>query len=64
MTMIPLVQIHGVDDLRPDSATLPLCGSDDVVVQVRECGICGSLSMQTHELHLQIEFVLSGSCQE
>ena len=42
MNSIPLAQIHGVDDLRLDSTTAPLCGADDVVVKVRECGICGS----------------------
>lgn len=42
MTTIPLARIHGVDDLRLGSAPQPLCGPDDVVVQVRECGICGS----------------------
>ena len=42
MTTIPLAQIHGVNDLRLDNITPPLCGPDDVVVQVRECGICGS----------------------
>lgn len=42
MTTIPLAQIHGVDDLRLDHITPPPCGPDDLVVQVRECGICGS----------------------
>jgi 2-desacetyl-2-hydroxyethyl bacteriochlorophyllide A dehydrogenase len=42
MATIPLAQIHGVNDLRLDSIAPPLCGPDDVVVQVRECGICGS----------------------
>lgn len=42
MTTIPLARIHGVDDLRLDSTAPPHCGPDDVVVQVRECGICGS----------------------
>lgn len=42
MTTIPLARIHGVDDLRLDTVAAPLCGPDDVVVQVRECGICGS----------------------
>jgi 2-desacetyl-2-hydroxyethyl bacteriochlorophyllide A dehydrogenase len=40
--MIPLARIHGVDDLRLDMAAQSACGPDDVVVQVRECGICGS----------------------
>lgn len=42
MTTIPLAQIHGVDDLRLNSATPPNCEADDVIVQVKECGICGS----------------------
>jgi 2-desacetyl-2-hydroxyethyl bacteriochlorophyllide A dehydrogenase len=42
MTTIPLAQIHGVNDLRLDRIPPPVCGPDDVVVQVRECGICGS----------------------
>jgi 2-desacetyl-2-hydroxyethyl bacteriochlorophyllide A dehydrogenase len=42
MTAIPQARIHGVDDLRLGTAPQPVCGPDDVVVQVRECGICGS----------------------
>jgi 2-desacetyl-2-hydroxyethyl bacteriochlorophyllide A dehydrogenase len=42
MTTIPLARIHGINDLRLDRAPLPVCGPDDVVVEVRECGICGS----------------------
>jgi 2-desacetyl-2-hydroxyethyl bacteriochlorophyllide A dehydrogenase len=41
-TTIPLARIHGVNDLRLDQTSLPVCGAEDVVVQVRECGICGS----------------------
>ena len=39
---MPLVQIHGVDDVRIDQVALPVCGDDDIVVAVRQCGICGS----------------------
>ncbi|MFT4614635.1 MAG: 2-desacetyl-2-hydroxyethyl bacteriochlorophyllide A dehydrogenase [Bacteroidia bacterium] len=42
MTDIPLARIHGVDVLRLDHVLAPGCGADDVVVKVRECGICGS----------------------
>ncbi|GAB5451866.1 MAG: zinc-binding dehydrogenase [Halioglobus sp.] len=42
MTGIPQARIHGKDDLRLDHIAAPQCGDDDVVVQVRECGICGS----------------------
>lgn len=41
-TTIPLARIHGVNDLRLDRVAPPECGPDDVVVQVHECGICGS----------------------
>ncbi|MFK7975540.1 MAG: zinc-binding dehydrogenase [Halioglobus sp.] len=41
-TSIPLAHIHGVDDLRVDAVPAPTCGPDDVLVKVRECGICGS----------------------
>lgn len=42
MKDIPLARIHGVDVLRLDEVPAPSCGVDDVVVKVRECGICGS----------------------
>ena len=42
MTDIPQARIHGVDDLRLDTIAPPECGDDDLVVQVRECGVCGS----------------------
>ncbi|MDX1735689.1 MAG: alcohol dehydrogenase catalytic domain-containing protein [Halioglobus sp.] len=42
MTSIPQARIHGVDDLRLDSIAPPQCGDDDVVVEVRQCGICGT----------------------
>jgi 2-desacetyl-2-hydroxyethyl bacteriochlorophyllide A dehydrogenase len=42
MATIPLARIHGVNDLRLDTAPVPICGPDDVIVQVKECGICGS----------------------
>lgn len=42
MTDIPQLRIHGVDDLRLDRIAPPVCGPDDVVVQVRQCGICGT----------------------
>jgi 2-desacetyl-2-hydroxyethyl bacteriochlorophyllide A dehydrogenase len=42
MATIPLAQIHGVDDLRLGRVAPPICGADDVIVQVKECGICGS----------------------
>lgn len=39
---VPLVHIHGVDDLRLDTVAAPECGPNDVLVAVKECGICGS----------------------
>lgn len=42
MATIPLAQIHGVDDLRLGQVDAPVCGPDDVVVRVSQCGICGS----------------------
>jgi (R,R)-butanediol dehydrogenase / meso-butanediol dehydrogenase / diacetyl reductase len=37
-----VVNIHGVDDVRLDPVDAPVPGSNDVVVQVKACGICGS----------------------
>jgi (R,R)-butanediol dehydrogenase / meso-butanediol dehydrogenase / diacetyl reductase len=37
-----VVNIHGVDDVRLDPVDAPAPGSNDVVVQVKACGICGS----------------------
>ncbi len=37
-----LAQIHGIDDVRVDTVPVPQCGENDVVVAVKQCGICGS----------------------
>ena len=42
MQQIPQARIHGVNDLRLDHIPAPVCGPDDVVVRVQQCGICGS----------------------
>lgn len=42
MATIPLARIHAVNDLRLGRVAPPECGADDAVVEVRECGICGS----------------------
>lgn len=42
LTSMPLVQIHGVDDVRIDTVEIPKCGPSDVIVAVQNCGICGS----------------------
>ena len=39
---MPQVRIHGVEDVRLDSVEKPVIASDDVLVQVSQCGICGS----------------------
>lgn len=39
---MPLVRIHGVNDVRLDTVPVPACGVDDVLVEVKNCGICGS----------------------
>ena len=39
---MPLVQIHGVDDVRIDTVEKPTVGSGDILVRVSLCGICGS----------------------
>lgn len=39
---MPLVQIHGVDEVRVDTVPQPTCGADDVIIRVANCGICGS----------------------
>jgi 2-desacetyl-2-hydroxyethyl bacteriochlorophyllide A dehydrogenase len=42
MAAINQLRIHGVDDLRLDTVSPPHCGEDDVVVDVQQCGICGT----------------------
>jgi 2-desacetyl-2-hydroxyethyl bacteriochlorophyllide A dehydrogenase len=42
MSNMPLVQIHGVDDVRLDSVAEPGITANDVLVRVAACGICGS----------------------
>ncbi len=42
MKEMPLVQIHGINKISIDSVKTPVAGVDDVVVQVAQCGICGS----------------------
>lgn len=39
---VPQARIHGVNELRLDQLSRPDCGDDDVIVSVRQCGICGS----------------------
>ena len=39
---MPLVRIHGVEDVRIDDVPIPECGEDDVLVEVSACGICGT----------------------
>jgi (R,R)-butanediol dehydrogenase/meso-butanediol dehydrogenase/diacetyl reductase len=42
MTARRVLNIHGVNDVRLDSAGPPLPGKSDVVVKVKACGVCGS----------------------
>ena len=39
---MPLVRVHGVDDVRLDTVAIPSPGRDDVVLKVSLCGVCGS----------------------
>ncbi|MBB3048262.1 threonine dehydrogenase-like Zn-dependent dehydrogenase [Litorivivens lipolytica] len=39
---MPLVNVHGPDDVRIDQVDIPEPGDDDVLVKVSLCGICGS----------------------
>ena len=39
---MPLVRIHGIDDVRLDKVDTPSPGPNDVLVSVALCGICGS----------------------
>jgi 2-desacetyl-2-hydroxyethyl bacteriochlorophyllide A dehydrogenase len=42
MSTMPLIQIHGVDDVRIDKVECPVAGPDDILLRVAACGICGS----------------------
>lgn len=39
---IPLVRVHGAEDVRLDTVEKPAIGEHDILVQVSLCGICGS----------------------
>lgn len=39
---IPLVRVHGVDDVRLDAIDKPAATAEDVLIKVSLCGICGS----------------------
>ncbi|MEH6593439.1 MAG: zinc-binding dehydrogenase [Halioglobus sp.] len=42
MSDIPQVVIHGVNEVAIDEVTAPHAGPDDVIINVEQCGICGS----------------------
>ena len=42
MDTMSLVRIHGPDTVLLDTVSLPQPGEDDLIVQVAQCGICGS----------------------
>lgn len=39
---MPLIRVHGVDDVRLDQVDRPSVADDDALIQVSLCGICGS----------------------
>ncbi|MGI9279411.1 MAG: zinc-dependent alcohol dehydrogenase [Endozoicomonas sp.] len=39
---MPQIRIHGPDRVQLDLVARPVAGLDDVIVQVEQCGICGS----------------------
>lgn len=39
---IPLARVHGASDVRIDTIPMPVIGSDEALVQIGACGICGS----------------------
>jgi 2-desacetyl-2-hydroxyethyl bacteriochlorophyllide A dehydrogenase len=42
MNAMPLARIHAPNDVRIDQVARPCAGPDDVLIEVRRCGICGS----------------------
>src|SRR5690554_1824230 len=42
MTAIPQVRIHAPEQFALDTVAAPRPGPDDVLLDVRQCGICGS----------------------
>lgn len=42
MSTMPLVRIHGPNDIRIDQVERPRTGPNDILVQIQRCGICGS----------------------
>ena len=42
MDSMPLARIHGPDDIRVDPVEIPSVGPQDVMIAVKQCGICGS----------------------
>ena len=39
---IKCARLYGIGDLRYDNTDYPVCGEGEVIVQVKNCGICGS----------------------
>ena len=39
---VKCAKLYGIGDLRYEEAPFPECGGDEVIVQVKSCGICGS----------------------
>lgn len=42
MAVMQVARIHGANDVRLDELVIPPIGPDDILVQVKACGICGS----------------------
>lgn len=42
MKTMKCANLHGVNDLRYEDIPMPECGEDEVLVEVKSCGVCGS----------------------
>jgi len=42
MKKMNCANLHGIGDLRYETAEFPSCGEDEVILQLKCCGICGS----------------------
>lgn len=42
MKMMKCANLHAINDLRYESVQMPECADDEVLVEVKNCGICGS----------------------
>lgn len=42
MKIMKCANLHGINDLRYEDIPMPECGEDEVLVEVKSCGVCGS----------------------